>query len=381
MRGAGRLARVLTALALLCSGCKGNLELNELHIVHSVGLDPGKNGGVKLYAEVAKLASGQQQPKGMQNRTFILTSEGSNLFEAARLMRVKSDRTLLWGQTTAIVISKDIALQSMERQIETFRRFRQFRNTTLVYMVDGSSAEVLKAEMPNASISAQALRGLAEGGESTALTDPTSLLDIYKDWNNGFRDIKIPSIKVLKDRNGGKGEKLLKAVGFFAFRGNRLAGFMPARVSKGYLRAADRLKGSSEKLACPGESGTSIAFENTKNDSRISVSVSDNGIPSVRIEVDADLNLVGATCEDVTVTPELIAGWEKRLNEEIAGQIEDFFSFSKRHKTDLLGIGERIHRKRPKQWKQMKDDWAEIYPTCRFSVIVHTRIDHTTFTV
>jgi hypothetical protein len=29
----------------------------------------------------------------------------------------------------------------------------------------------------------------------------------------------------------------------------------------------------------------------------------------------------------------------------------------------------------------MKDDWAEIYPTCRFSVIVHTRIDHTTFTV
>lgn len=380
MRRAGRAVWALSALVLLCSGCRGNLELNEIHIVHSVGLDTGKNGGVKVYAEIARLASGQQ-PKGMQNRTFMLTAEGSNLFEAARLMRVKSDRTLLWGQTTAIVISKDIARQGIERQIETFRRFRQFRNTTLVYMVDGSASEILKVEIPNSSISAQALRGLAEGGESTALTDPTTLLDIYMDWSNGFQDIRIPAIKVVKDRTSGKEEKLLKAVGFFAFRGSRLAGFMSARVSKGYLRAANLLKSSSEKLICPGESGTSVAFENTKNTTRLSVSVDASGTPSVRIEVDADLNLVGAACEDVTVTPELIADWEKQLNEEIADQIDDFIAFSKRHKTDLLGIGERIHRKQPQRWKQMKDDWAEIYPTSRFSVTVHTRIDHTNFTV
>lgn len=77
MRAAGRIACVLAMFALAGTGCKGSLELNEIHIVHSIALDVGKNGGVKLSAEIARLASGQQQPKGMQNKTFMLTGEGA----------------------------------------------------------------------------------------------------------------------------------------------------------------------------------------------------------------------------------------------------------------------------------------------------------------
>ncbi|QTH39907.1 Ger(x)C family spore germination protein [Cohnella sp. LGH] len=380
MRAAGRIAWVLAVCALVCSGCDGSLELNELYIVHSVALDAGKNGGVKLSAEIARLESGQQQPKGMQNKTFMLTGEGSNIFEAARLMRAKSDRTLLWGQTTAIVISKDIALQSFDKQIETLRRFRQFRNTTLVYMIDGQASRVLEVEMPNASISAQALRGLAEGGEITGLTSQISLLDIYKDRINGYQEICIPAVRVLKSKDGGA-DRLIKAAGFFAFRGEQLAGFMPARISKGYLRASNRMRSTIEKLACDGKPGNTIAFENTRSSSRVAASLDKTGTPSVRIEVDTDLNLVGQPCEDQTVTPELIAEWEKQLNSEIEDQINGFIAFSQQHATDLLGIGERIHRKQPQQWKRIKDEWREIYPTCRFTVEVNTRIDHTNFTI
>ncbi|WP_372637832.1 Ger(x)C family spore germination protein [Cohnella sp.] len=380
MRAARRIAWALAVFALVGSGCKGSLELNEIHIVHSIALDVGKNGGVKLSAEIARLASGQQQPKGMLNKTFMLTGEGSNIFEAARLMRVMSDRTLLWGQTTAIVISKDIALQSLDKQIESLRRFRQFRNTTLVYMIDGQASRVLEVEMPNASISAQALRGLAEGGETTGLTSQTSLLDIYMDRINGYQEVCIPAIRVLKSKEGEL-NRLIQATGFFAFRGDQLAGFMSSRLSKGYLRASNRMRSTNEKLTCDGKPGDTVAFENTRSSSRITASIDKTGIPVVRLEVDADLNLVGQPCDDQTVTPELIAEWEKRLNSEIEDQIKSFIGFSQQHATDLLGIGERIHRKQPQQWKQIKDEWSEIYPICRFTVNVNTRIDHTNFTV
>lgn len=294
-------------------------------------------------------------------------------------MRVKSDRTLLWGQTTAIVISKDVALQSLDKQIESLRRFRQFRNTTLVYMIDGQASRVLEVEMPNASISAQALRGLAEGGKTTGLTSPTSLLDIYMDRINGYQEVSIPAIRVLKGKDGGS-DRLFKAVGF-AFKGDQLAGFMPARISKGYLRASNRMKSTIEKLTCENKPGNTVAFENTRSSSRIMASLDETGTPVVRIEINSDLNLVGQPCEDQTVTPELIAEWEKQLNSEIEDQIRGFIAFSQQHATDLLGIGERIHRKQPQQWKRIKDEWSELYPTCQFTVNVNTRIDHTNFTI
>ncbi|MFC4596980.1 Ger(x)C family spore germination protein [Cohnella hongkongensis] len=380
MRRAGRFARILAVLALACSGCTGSLELNEIHIVHSVALDAGKNGRMKVSAEIARLASGQQQPKGMQNRTFMLTGEGSNFYEAVRLMRVKSDRTLLWGQTTSIVISKKMAQRGIDDLIDSFRRFRQFRNTTLFFMIDGQASDVLEVEVPNASISAQALRGLAEGGKNTALTAQTSLLDLYKNRNNGFPEMAIPAVKVLKNKNGGT-DSLLKAVGFYAFRGDRLAGFMPARLSKGYLRAANRMKGSSEKLVCADKPSRTVAFENTRSNSRIVTSIGESGIPVIRIEVDADMNLVGQPCEERPVTRDLIDDWEKQLNAEIAEQIGAFIAFSQQRGTDLLGVGEHVHRKHPKEWKQIKDRWSEMYPDCRITVNVRTRIDHTNFIV
>lgn len=156
---------------------------------------------------------------------------------------------------------------------------------------------------------------------------------------------------------------------------------MPARISKGYLRASNRMRSTIEKLACDGKTGNTVAFENTRSSSKIAASIDKTGTPVVRIEVDTDLNLVGQPCEDQTVTPELIAEWEKQLNSDIEDQIKSFIGFSQQHATDLLGIGERIHRKQPQQWKRIKDEWSELYPTCRFTVNVNTRIDHTNFTI
>ncbi|MFC4304820.1 Ger(x)C family spore germination protein [Cohnella boryungensis] len=379
MKGRRWIWGTVAALALLSSGCKGNVELNELHIVHAVAVDVGKKGGVRVSAEISELTTGGQQPKGMQNRTFLLTGEGKTLFEAARYILDKSDRTLLWGQTSVIIISKAAASRDFDKQIESIRRFRQFRNTTMLFMIDGTASEVLEVAMPNSAISGQALRGLSEGGESTALTTQTTLLDIYRDQINKYRDILVPSVNISKKERGAK-SWMLQTVGFFAFSDNKLAGYMGVKESKGYMRAANLMRGAVEEVACGGASSRTVTFENTISKSRITAKLDKDGAPVAHIEIDADLNLVGIPCEDTDVTPGDIADWEKRLNAEIESEVEDFLAASQRRKTDLLGIGENLHRRHPKQWSRVKERWAELYPTCRFTVRVRTRIDHTNFT-
>ena len=39
-------------------------------------------------------------------------------------------------------------------------------------------------------------------------------------------------------------------------------------------------------------------------------------------------------------------------------------------KTDIFGFGETIHRKYPKMWKKMKDNWDDIFPNLPVNITV-----------
>lgn len=378
-----RVSRAMTAamligLCFIAAGCKGSMELNEIHIVHSVAIDKGKNGAVRVTAEIAKLTTGSQQPKGMQENTFYLTSEGSSLFEAARLMRAKSDRTLLWGHTTAIIFSSDLARDGIDEQIDDIRRLRQFRNSTLIYVMEGKAYEALRVSMPNVSISSQALRGLSEGGESTALTKQASLINVYEDIINHYKDMTIPSIEIVKDQVDHK-IQLLQTKGLFAFKGDRLIGFMRGQETKGYLRVSNRINGSVEEISCgPQKMAT---FESIHNRTKIKPNVDQQLIPNIQIDIFTDLNLTSVQCVNIKINPETIANWEQALNGHIAKEVERYIQFSQKHKVDLLGIGEMIHRKHPAVWRELKKDWPEKYAEAAFSVKVHARINNTNFTM
>ncbi|MDF2662712.1 MAG: hypothetical protein K0Q94_5503 [Paenibacillus sp.] len=368
---------LLIAITVL-SGCMGNIELNEIHIVHSIAIDQveGQDGRIKLTAEIAKLTPSGQQPKGMQNDKFYLSYEGDSLFEAARLMRNKSDRTLLWGHTTVILISKDIAKQGIAKHIDSIRRLRQIRNTTLLYITEGKAYETLRVSSPSASITSQVLRGLVEGGEVTALTRKTKLIEVYQELVNGYKDITIPAIVRVADPAEG-GKQIQQATGLFAFRGERLAGLMQAAETKGFLRASNQMNGSVESIGCG--SGKNITFENITSIGTIRASLESEPEPLVSIDIHADLNITSMPCPELEITPKYVHDWEIRLNETIAEEVRAFTRYSQRHKVDLLGVGERLHRKYPGKWKSLKEDWEERYSSVRFEITVHSRIDHSNF--
>ncbi|RXZ80892.1 Ger(x)C family spore germination protein [Paenibacillaceae bacterium] len=367
---------VVAGLVLTMTSCRGSHELNELHIVHSIAIDKAPNEKVLLTAEIAKLTASGQQPKGMQDRTFFLSAEGDSLFEAGRLIRAKSDRTLLWGHAAVILISQAVAKQGIEDQIKSIRRLRQFRNSTQIYISEDDAYKTLQLPTPMASINSQVLRGLTEGGVSTALTQKVMLIDVYSELVNRYRDLSIPSIRIIKDREQNE-RKLLQSSGLYIFRGDKLAGLMGPTETMGYLRSFNKMVGTTETLPCGA--GKTMTFENINNRSNIQIKLDEQMKPSVRIDVYASLNLNSTQCDEVTITPKVIADWENKLNEDIRAEINQFIRFSKKHKSDLLGIGEKIHRKFPKQWSRMKEEWRDTYSSTSFTVDVETRIDHTNF--
>jgi len=367
---------LIVSSSLSLSGCKGSAELNEIHIVHSVAIDVGEKEHIRVTAEIARLTAGGQQPKGMQNKTFLLSVEGETLFEAARRMRLQSDRTLLWGHTTVIIFSKQVAKKGIETQIDGIRRSRQIRNRTLIYVTEGKAYDTLKLHAPSGSISSQAIRGLSEGGVSTAMTEEVRLIDVYRELENGFRDITIPSIQEEQDAVQSNNQ-LLHATGLYAFKGERLVGLMNIAETKAYLRAMNKMEGSIENITCGKKK--IITFENINNQSKVRAYADAEKKPHVHIKLNMDLNITSLGCSEIVVTPDSIHSWEKQLNASIENEVRQLIAFTQRYKSDLLGIGERIHRRQPKVWKQIKEEWERIYPTIEWTIEIHSRIDHSNF--
>ncbi|GEM_PF-1157623 len=381
-RQAGRqavLLKLLLCMSLAITGCRGNHELNELHIVHSAAFDVAEDGKVFVTAEIARLTPGGQQPKGMQDQTFYLSEKGNSIFEAGRYIRSKSDRTLLWGHTTSILISSQLAKQGLKRHIESIRRLRQFRNSTLVYITEGKASDTLRVKKPMTTITSQVLRGLTEGGDNTALTTKVTLVDIYTGLINQYRDLVIPSIQVVADQDAGQ-QKLLQAQGLYLFQGDHLTGQLSDEYTKGYMRANNNMIGSFETVACTGGQD-SMSFENINNRAEIHVMLDINSKPRTQIDIRTDLNLNSVQCNDIPITPATIRKWESQLNKSIGNEVENFLRYTQKHKSDVLGIGERLHRKYPKQWAAIKPRWRELYAEMEVEVKIHSRIDHTNFIV
>ncbi|MFF2089173.1 Ger(x)C family spore germination protein [Paenibacillus sp. NPDC058174] len=366
---------LVTLAALLIGGCDGSLELNEIHIVHAIAIDKGENAPIRVTAEIAKIVSGGQQPKGMQSDSFYLYQEGDNVFEAARLMRNKSDRMLLWGHTSIILFSKDVMKQGLSQHVESIRRLRQFRNSTLLYMTEGKAYEKLQISAPNLMITSQVLKGLAGNSNTTALTKKVTLIDVYRDYINEFRDIVIPAILRVKDSEDDK--HILQATGLYIFEKDRLAGKLSPKQTKAYMRASNQMSGSLEKIPC--DSGKEISFENINNNSKMHVTLDSEHKPQVAFNITADLTITDLPCQEFDITPSMIHAWEDQLNEKIAEDIRKFIRYTQKRHTDLLGVGEWIHRKHPQLWRSMKDNWPEQYSGIKPKIEVHTRIDHSNF--
>ncbi|GGG79474.1 Ger(x)C family spore germination protein [Paenibacillus radicis (ex Gao et al. 2016)] len=365
----------MSVAVLLIGACDGSLELNEIHIVHSIAIDKGENAPIRVTAEIAKIVTGGQQPKGMQSDSFYLSHEGENAFEAARLMRNKSDRMLLWGHTSVILFSKDVMKDGLSPHIESIRRLRQFRNSTLLYMTEGKAYERLQMSAPNSMITSQVLKGLAENGKATAMTMKVSLIDVYRDYINEFRDIAIPAILQVKDSEENK--RILQATGLYIFQKDHLAGTLSPGQTKAFMRASNQMSGSLEKIPCG--SGQQISFENINNNSKMHVTLDSKRQPQVSFDINADLTITDMPCKEFDITPVMIHAWEDQLNLKIAEDIRKFIRYTQKRHTDLLGVGEWIHRKHPQVWKTMKEDWPEQYSRIQPKIEVHTRIDHSNF--
>ena len=74
-------------------------------------------------------------------------------------------------------------------------------------------------------------------------------------------------------------------------------------------------------------------------------------------------------------SPQSIKNVEKEFEKVIKKRIElALQEVQHKMKVDILGFGEEFHRKYPKQWKQIKNRWDQVYPEVEVNIDVEGHI-------
>lgn len=349
----------------LTSGCSNYRELNNLAIITGVAIDKSDDK-YELSFLIANSPKAQTSSKEGEATTTVFSGKGDTLIEAANLIDNKSPKQLYYGHINVVVISEEVAREGFLKIADWLLRNPETRKQFyLIQAKDTKAKNILKIVEPLESFPSQSIASLIESN-ITAQSISSSIKYspfIEKILDKGF-DPMLPSISIEGKVKKGSTEKntektepetYLKLDDTAIFREDKLVGY----INKKESQAVNLLTDNATEIRYEFKyNGNNLVFISNKVNNKtkvkdfnsIDVKVQGNGYLG---EVDGKISLQ---------KPSTVEKIEKELNKSIKKQLEKTLTKVKdEYKSDILGYGNKIYVKYPKQWDKIENRWNDKY--------------------
>ncbi|WP_169513913.1 Ger(x)C family spore germination protein [Halalkalibacillus halophilus] len=360
------LITVLLCGALL-SGCWDSDELDELGIVVAAGIDKTEDDEYLLVTQVINPSEIATEAPTTRPPASTYSTTGKTLLEAFRKMTHKSPRKMYLSQLRLVVIGKDLAEEGIMQPLDLFYRDHEFRTGFYVTISKETDVETLLSILtPYEKIPANKLMHSIEAveenhGSSHGITIDELITQIRNKGQNpvitgllmegpaesgtnisNVENIDAPT-KITIDHLG-------------VLKGDQLVGWMNEDESLGYNYTQGDI--NSSVVTHPCSEGTA-GIEILRGDNNMGVTF-ENDEPSISIELNLEGNIAEIDCPVDLSQADVIQQLNQQTEEEITRLIEESIAINQNEfETDIFGFGDLIHRKNPKYWKTVENNWDE----------------------
>lgn len=370
------LTAVLTALPL--GGCWSKIELNDRSFITSAYIDMGDNPGEIMLTIGAPLpnrlgsASNVQSPSQLGLAYTSNTQSAATLPEALEAIQKDLTRKLTWGQTRAIVISEQFAVKrGMEELLEWASRNPSIPLRTFVFISEGQAKEIMNLTPVFERAPSEVLR---EFGNRHFVGQAT-LRDLAVASADGV-GLAVPLLHKGKRplvSEQGKDRWWVGPDGAAMIQDMHMKGTLDIEETKSVSWASGSL--------------TEPIYQLLSGNGRYNIKLNElhgevgprfrNGMLECRVKLTAEATLESTqTTQDVT-EPRLLHELERKINLEIATDMQHALDKSKQAGADVLQIGRRLEWRHPRYWDSVKNRWPETYrEDMRFIVEANVRITH-----
>ncbi len=359
-----RVAMLLLVLflAAFSQGCWNYRELDKLRIVAGIAIDRGET---KKYRVTVDLLTTFRASKDKPVESVYLDSEGDTLFDAIRGFAKMSSNKLYFPHCQVVVISTEVAQDSIQPIIDFLMRDSEPRYTLQLLVANGCQAkDALQQQVVTMSISSYEIDSIVENNwRYVGTSESVYLYEAYNTLARTGKSLALPAVRLVES----DGEKTAQVQGMAVFKSDRLLGFLSGEETKDYLFITNEI--DTGLFTVQGPVGNDIAaLEILSARSRISHRENGGAVEyHVDIQIVAALNELDTTQDFIQESGEklLIGIAQKQISDRLIHTIRDV---QQRYGVDIFGFGTNLHRTDAAAWQKVHDVWDDVFKTMKVDV-------------
>lgn len=376
----------LTIFSLCLSGCWNKRELDTLGIVTALGIDKAKDSKkfnltyqILIPAEAKPPSAGGGGGGGNSSTKSVwtMTSYGNTLFEAIRNATTQSDRKLFLAQNRIIVIGEELARFGLSKVMDVLERDPEFRRLNWFIISKGDAKNIIETQHPQEIIPAIAIENLVKASSATSQSVQVTLHDFLKKMTSKSTDAVAPCIMLINSQDtetqNSQNQNRLKINGAAMFKNDKLVGWLDEKEARGLNWVLGKVKSGVIVVKSPYNEKDLVSLEIIRASSKIIPSIENEKI-KILVEIHEEGNIAEQPSDADFTRLDKFTMLEQRQSAAIKEEVEATLSKAKELKADIFGFGEAVHRKYPKEWKKIREDWRDLLPYVEVSVKVDAKL-------
>ncbi|MFA5577426.1 MAG: Ger(x)C family spore germination protein [Tissierellaceae bacterium] len=365
-----KIILIFTALSMmLISGCWDMAEINERIFPYTVGVDLNPDKGDKYLITVSYpniFAIGKNASQ--EERIYIISSTSSTIFEGIRKLNTIIPYPLYFKHLGTIVIGREFAqdeasmrelMDSANRDFSISRKIRLITAEDLANQVLCSIPIAVRQEAVDGT-----LFNMLKGDKRTARYTPHKLTKFLQEMEMTGSTI-IPRVAF-------HGEDI-KIFGGCVYKDFKFIGHLGEKDNGSIALLRGEVKETS--VESPFED-ILISYAVTSTKTRKKLDVEDEDL-KIKIHVETEGILREYTYKEKSenLDPDTIKKMEEELSKVLEEETKKAIEILQKDlKADALGIAEYLQKFHPKVWKEVSDDWEEIFPEITIEPVIKVKI-------
>lgn len=338
----------LIIIIFLLSGCYNYKELNKIGIVSSISIDKDKN----MYNVGAQVINVKNKDDTSSSKVVVYEEKGKTIEDALRKMTTKSNKKLYGGHLGKLVISEDVAKESIIDVIDLFQRLPEIKDEfTITVSKNIDAFDVIKIMTSNETIPADYVSTQIQTADIESALTYSSKLDEFVSFY--LKDYIDPAISVIKVDNYNKNSTTLKnnettnpktriiLDNIAITKNGKLEKYLNEDETIGYNFIENRIKEIIIPIKCDEDNNySSISLIKSKTKNKIKKKKNKY---NVYLNVSSSASINEYNCKKDLDKEKRIEYLKKKTEKQIKKYMMKAIDVQKKSKSEFLGIKRMIY--------------------------------------
>lgn len=377
---------VIVLSCILLSGCWDKIEIDRRSLISIMGVDIGEQAGKekelknlspddpftgmelkKLKVTLGAPDISQLGPdKGGTAKDMYITTDAYSMQDAVDKAALKSSRDIRFSHIKLLVLSKDLTTypEIIKEIVDYLQREPSLDRNMYVVISDGKAEEYIKYKPTMEKNIENYISGLIENTTRSTSILPVTLnefLVLLSENGNAM----LPRMTIEKDKNE------LRISGVSIIKDYKYKGDLSAIETANLEMLRGKLKGGRKTIY---KNGHPIDIVIDSVERKISMD-NQQGKLTFNIYLDIEGELKDYYVGGEIFSRNMLQSLQQNLNNSVKQECAQVVQITQREfGVDPIGVREYVEKYHPSLWKQIKNNWSEVYSSATINVIVNSNI-------